>query len=240
MFGLFEFPLLELFRRLDARFNIYTMGILDRFILKGRWGGKVVPLNRNIDVDTRFLPTEEIMEILKRSNVVGIGWCYCRTTQRKHGKPNCDHPQYSCLHFGFGKSLYEIPYKSENLKQISKQEVIEFLEECDDRGLVHQLIYFPNPKFYYIVCNCCPCCCLVLNKFIKSGSPRVIKSEFIAITDLSKCKNCGTCEQWCHFGARKIKNGTLKFNYIKCFGCGICISKCPNEAIILKKKEALK
>ena len=236
LFGIFEFPILELLRRLDRKFNIYTIGILNKYLLKGRWGGKVVPLNKNIDIDSRFVPKEELLEIVKRSNVSGISWCYCRAVQRKYNEPNCDHPLYTCIHLGFGKSLYEIPNKSYNLKKVSKQEVIELLEECDERGLVHQLIYFPNPQFYYIICNCCPCCCVILNKFLSMGSPQMIKSDFIATTNSLKCKNCGECEEWCYFGARSIINNKFQFNAIKCFGCGICVSKCPNNAISLIKK----
>ena len=236
LFGLSEYYILELFRKIDASFNIYTMGIANRFLLKGRWGGKVVPLNRNISFDSKFVASQEILEILDRSKVRGIGWCYCRNTQRKYEIPNCDHPINTCIHLGFGKSLYEIPNKSYNLKKVSKNEIVELLEDCDKRGLVHQLIYFPNPQFYYVICNCCPCCCVVLNKFLKNGSPQMIKSDFIAQTDLNKCTNCGTCESWCYFGGRKIMNGLLQFDSVRCFGCGICVSKCPNKAITLIPK----
>jgi len=236
LFGLSEFYMLEFFRKIDARFNIYTMGIVNRFILRGRWGGKVVPLNKNISIDSKFIPTQEILEILSRSKVRGIGCCYCRTTQRKYKAPNCDHPINTCIHFGFGKSLYEIPFKSYNLKKVSKKEIVDLLEECDKRGLVHQLIYFPNPQFYYIVCNCCSCCCVVLKKFLEYGSPQMIKSDFIAKTDISKCNDCGNCVDWCYFKARVFTNNKLHFNSIRCFGCGICISKCPNNAITLKRK----
>jgi len=64
----------------------------------------------------------------------------------------------------------------------------------------------------------------------------MIKSDFVAKSDLNKCINCGTCVSWCYFGARGIDNGKLQFNPIKCFGCGICVSKCPNHAIILFPK----
>lgn len=233
IFGISEIFILELFRQVDKKFNIYTMGIFNRYILKGRWGGRVIPLYKNINVDLRFLPTEEILEILSRSNVVGIGKCYCRSVQRRYNKPNCDHPLYTCIYLSFGKSLYEIPNKSINLKKVSKEEIVRLFQECDERGLVHQLIYFPSPQFYYVICNCCPCCCVVMNKFIKSGSPQMIKSDFIAETNLNECRNCGECEKWCYFGARKMINGKFQFDPIRCFGCGICISKCPNNAIIL-------
>ena len=233
LFGISERFILELFRKVDAKFNIYTMGIFNKFILKGRWGGKVVPLNKNIHFDSKFISSQEILEMLERSKVRGIGWCYCRTTQRKYEVPNCDHPINTCIHFGFGKSLYEIPFKSYNLKKVSKKEIVDLLEECDERGLIHQLIYFPNPQFYYIICNCCPCCCVVLNKFLKYGSPQMIKSDFIAETNLEKCANCGTCETWCYFGARNVTNNVFNFTPERCFGCGICVSKCPNNAITL-------
>ena len=121
LFGIFEFFILEFCRKMDEVFNIYTMGILNKYVLKGRWGGRVVPLERNISVDTKFIQSQEILEILQRSKVGGIGWCYCRSTQRKFNEQNCDHPIYSCIHLSFGKSLYEIPFKSYNLKKVSKK-----------------------------------------------------------------------------------------------------------------------
>ncbi|MFX1530763.1 MAG: 4Fe-4S binding protein [Promethearchaeota archaeon] len=235
LFGLFELFILEFFRKMDKKFNIYTLGVVNKYILKGRWGGKVVPLNKNISAETKFISSQEILGLLSKSNVVGISWCYCRAIQRKYYKPNCDHPLHTCIHLGFGESLYEIPFKSSNLKKVTKEEIQDLLEKCDERGLIHQLIYFPNPQFYYLVCNCCPCCCVVLNKFLTSGSPQMIKSDFIAETDLDLCENCGECEIWCNFGARTICNDQLQFNSNRCFGCGICISKCPNNAIYLKK-----
>lgn len=235
-FSLIEVALLELFRKLDKRFNTYMFGKLNRRIVKGRWGGKVIPLNKNIDAETRFLPTQEILELLSRSNVVGVSWCYCRSVQRKYNKPNCDHPLYTCIHLSFGQSLYEIPNKSVNLKKVSKEKIVQLLEDSDKRGLIHQIIYFPSPQFYYVVCNCCPCCCAVMEKYLKHGSPQMIKSDFIAETDGLKCINCGKCVEWCYFGARKMNEDKLAFDSTNCFGCGICVPKCDYDAIILKKK----
>ena len=236
-FGAVEFFILETFRFLDIKLNINTIKIVNRYIFKSRWGGRVIPLNVNLDIETKFLPSQEILSLLSRSKVTGIANCYCRETQRKHSDtPNCDHPIKTCIHIGFGKSLREIPYKSENLEKVSKREIEKLLEESDRRGLVHQIIYFPNPLFYYVVCNCCPCCCVIMNKFLKSGSPQMIKSDFIAYTNLAKCNNCGICEEYCNFGARKLITEKLHFFPEYCFGCGLCVSKCPEKAIILRKK----
>jgi len=237
LFGLFENLLLDLFRKMDVIFRIYTMGFVNKYILKGRWGGKVIPLNTNIDFDTKFISSQEVLKVIERSKVTGISECYCRATQRKHSAPNCDHSLSTCIHIGFGKSLYEIPYKSYNLKKVPKSEIVELLEESDRLGLVHQLIFFPNPQFYYVICNCCSCCCVILSKFLKNVSPQMIKSDFITKTDVSKCESCGKCVTWCCFNARKIRGRNLSFEPLRCFGCGICISKCPNDAISLISKE---
>ena len=106
MLGAFEVPLLELFRVIDKRFNIDLVSFIGRVVFKNRWGSKVVPLNVNFSPETRFLPTEEILSIIERSNVWGKAWCYCRTNQRRHEEPNCDHPLYTFLHISPGNTLY--------------------------------------------------------------------------------------------------------------------------------------
>ena len=141
LFSIFELSILEFFRRFDKKFHVYSMGFVNQYFLKGRWGGKVVPLNKNINSDTKFISTQEILEILERSNVVGISWCYCRAVQRKYNKPNCQNSLYTCIHLSSGNSLYEIPYKSLNLTKVTKSEISRLLGECDENGLVHQLIY---------------------------------------------------------------------------------------------------
>lgn len=221
VFGAIEVLMLEVFRFLDTKLNINTLKMVNHFIFKGRWGGKVVPLNINIEAETKFLPSQEIFSLISRSKVVGISNCYCRENQRKHSdSPNCNHPIKTCIHIGFGKSLRDIPYKSENLVKVSKEDVKLLLEDSDRRGLVHQIIFFPNPSFYYVICNCCPCCCIVMNKLLKNGSPQMIKSDFYAYRDLIKCNNCGFCKDYCNFGARQLLNKKLKFFPDYCFSKG--------------------
>jgi NAD-dependent dihydropyrimidine dehydrogenase PreA subunit len=237
LFGLLELPILELGRRIARKSDISAMEFLDSHFLRGRWGGRIIPLNENIDVSTKFAPTQEIVEIVSRSNVAKVSYCYCRTVQRTYNEPNCDHPLYTCIHLSYGKDLKEIAGKNKNFRNITKQEAIDLLEECDKRGLVHQLIYFPSPDFYYVICNCCPCCCIVLNNFIKESLPKVVKSDVIARTELNVCQNCGSCVEWCYFGARNLKNGKLHFDDKNCFGCGICISKCQYDEIKLELRK---
>jgi len=138
-----------------------------------------------------------------------------------------------------GKSLHDIRYRDVSFKSVSKEEIIKVLNQCDDEGLVHQLIYFPSPNYFYVICNCCECCCEALSNYKKYLSPKIVKSDFIEQTDKSICKSCGTCVEFCHFDARKIVDGKLRIDQLKCFGCGLCIRKCPENAIKLIKKREL-
>ena len=108
---------------------------------------------------------------------------------------------------------------------------------ADELGLIHQLIYFPNPNLYYVICNCCSCCCAILNTYkkFKNTIPYfVLPSDFIAQIDENKCNNCGICVQRCHFNARlKDKNNKIRFIKENCKGCGLCATKCPTGAIKL-------
>ncbi len=238
LFGALEYPFLEFSRRIDRTFQINFTQYLNLHLLKGRWGGRVVPLNINIETGTKFAPIQELTEIISRSSVTKVSYCYCRSVQRATGTPNCDHLLYTCIHVGSGKYLNELHLKKKEFKDVSKEEVLTLLKDCDERGLIHQLIYFPNPDFYYVICNCCPCCCVILNRFLKEGSPQMIKSDFIANIDLIKCQNCGDCAEWCYFNALFLKDNKLHFKEEQCFGCGICVSKCPNNAISLHLKQS--
>lgn len=236
VFALLEFPILEFMRIIDNTFQINFTKYINSHFLDGKWGGRVIPLNRTIEVGTKFAPMQELTEIVSRSSVTKVSYCYCRTIQRAHREPNCDHPLFTCIHLASGKYLGELPFKEKNFKDVSKEKVVELLKNCDERGLLHQLIYFPNPEFYYVICNCCPCCCVVLNKFLEEGSPKVIESDFKAHINWDVCQNCGNCIECCYFDALSLEDGNLEFNPNHCFGCGLCVSKCPNHAISLRLK----
>lgn len=112
LFGLFEVALLEFIRRTEKHFKISLFHMISNHVLRKTWGSRVIPLKKNISHKLKFSPTQEIKEIVKRSDVTGISWCYCRSSQRKDNIPKCDHPLYTCIHLASGTYLREIPFKS--------------------------------------------------------------------------------------------------------------------------------
>jgi NAD-dependent dihydropyrimidine dehydrogenase PreA subunit len=220
-------------KHLSPNFKIRFM----RTFFEGRWGGRVVPLNINIPVETKYLPRQEILEIISRSKVVGVGECWCRTTHK-----NCKHMTRTCMGLALpgGRSLHDIRYKDVSFTRISKKEIIKILNQADDEGLVHQIIYFPTPNYFYVICSCCTCCCEAISNYKKFLSPKIVKSDFIMQTDRNKCVNHGACIEICPFDARQLDaKGKLIVDYNKCFGCGLCIRKCPKNAIKLVKRKVL-
>jgi len=58
--------------------------------------------------------------------------------------------------------------------------------------------------------------------------------KFIAVTDDTKCTNCGVCaDNFCT--ARYMENGQVKLNEEQCCGCGCCMVGCPVDAIKLER-----
>lgn len=57
-----------------------------------------------------------------------------------------------------------------------------------------------------------------------------------AVTNLSKCKSCGTCVKFCPLKIRKFnlegKAITIKTKK-SCGGCSVCYKRCPENAINL-------
>jgi len=228
----FEIPLLLLVRFVEK----FLIKNIRYYLFKKTnkiWGGKVIPLRESISSEVEIKPSQEIFELVKRAEVVGVVDCFCRS-YIYHDK-SCKAPVHTCIILSEAKHIDEINKLGFNMK-ISKDEIYKILKIAEKWGLVHQLIHFPNKDFFYVICNCCPCCCAVLNTYKLFGEDTYIikPSEFIVSIDENKCSNCGICLNYCYFNAIKIDNNNRIITDLnRCKGCGLCVSHCPNNARIL-------
>lgn len=53
------------------------------------------------------------------------------------------------------------------------------------------------------------------------------------------CRHCinPTCLKACEFGAIEMVNGVVEINKEKCTSCGLCVEKCPFNAIFFEEEE---
>lgn len=209
------------------------------------WGGIVVPIREAIHPSVEVTTSQEILEIAKRSGILGIGDCFCKTSAYRN--PQCEAPVQTCMIMGQGAYIKEIE-KSDIFTHVSIEKIEELLRKTDEYGLIHQLIYFPGPDFYYVICNCCDCCCAVLSSYkrfenhIKKHGDQLFlikPSAFIAKVDPEKCEGCETCLSRCKFYAIEIINHKSVTIEANCKGCGLCATGCPNGArkLFLREKK---
>jgi NAD-dependent dihydropyrimidine dehydrogenase PreA subunit len=242
-----EVPMLLLIRFLEKTF---LKNIRYYFYPKAShyWGGIVVPIKEAIHPSIEITTSQEIIEIAKRAGVIGVIPCFCRTyVYHDH---ECKAPVKTCITLGTGQRIKDLA-KSEIFTHVSLEEIEAILRQADEYGLVHQLIYFPNPEFFYVICNCCDCCCAVLSTYkrlknhIKQfGDPLYLikPSDFIAKVDADLCQGCQTCLARCKFYAIEIKDNKSITIESNCKGCGLCATKCPTGArklFLREKKEEI-
>ena len=123
----------------------------------------------------------------------------------------------------------------EHSRWINQDEAVQILEEEDARGHVHHA-FFKDAMLgrFYAICNCCECCCGAM-KAQKNGNPMLASSGFLAHINAELCIGCGTCVEYCQFGALSIGPEEITIvNTELCMGCAVCESKCDQVAISIQ------
>jgi MinD superfamily P-loop ATPase len=65
----------------------------------------------------------------------------------------------------------------------------------------------------------------------------MVRSEYVALTDMNTCIHCGTCIERCVFDARVLEDGQMQYNAEACLGCGLCITSCPSQSIVMRQRK---
>jgi ferredoxin len=172
-----------------------------------------------------------------------VGTCSCRHKKHHLGEKKCDVPLASCLSFGLAAD-YLIRRKLST--KVSKEEILDSLRLSVEKGLV--LNADNTRRGIRFICQCCSCCCTMLNGVATYGYPNVlVTSSFISSVSDTDCTGCGTCVKACPINAitlepagpvvgNKRKNRAVVDRGI-CLGCGVCALSCKTKAMALEKRE---
>jgi Pyruvate/2-oxoacid:ferredoxin oxidoreductase delta subunit len=114
-------------------------------------------------------------------------------------------------------------------REISKTEAIDIIKLCINKGLVQIGDNVKNKPA--VICNCCSCCCDLLLSYKKTGiSTIVTPSSFISKVDHTLCEDCGLCIEKCPVDAISLINGETVVDVNWCLGCGVCANFCEAKA----------
>jgi ferredoxin len=234
VFGIYEFQLNRINRELAQLCEEYSPFFKRQFYSKTPQLMQVLPIEKEIAVQQEALPYERVSALIDGSEAFLVNECICKKEKGLLRKP-CKKPIHVCL------AMAPIPGIFDNLpygRVITKHEAYELLKASEDAGLVHLTANIQNGQIY--ICNCCGCCCGVLTSINDLGIPasHVVNSHYYAEIDLEMCSSCGICsDERCQVGAIEETKNEFRIIKEKCIGCGLCISKCPQEAIRFVHKE---
>ncbi len=234
--GIYESQLKRLTPELERDMRAYMDEAFAEVVFSPRTPQmRTVPVNKSMPIEHPVGTYDRIREFVEASaGPFGVLPCICRQGHELTGEPcKQTHEPRNCLMLGMAAKMMVAKGVAQ---EVSKEEMLGFLEKADRDGLVLQPQNTQNPLF---VCCCCGCCCGVLNMAKKLPKPaEFFQSDFVATLDAEKCQVCGTCITRCNMDAiLESAAGPPAVTGDRCIGCGLCVTTCPSEAMTLRKQE---
>ena len=185
-------------------------------------------------VETEVLDYEKASAVIRQSGGGALTICTCRH-KASHIGTACDAPKEVCISLGDAAGWV---VRRGMARPATVDELLKVLDLTEKHGLVHLGDNVLKKPAY--MCNCCSCCCGVLQTISKSGIMSVIPSNFMALADPETCTSCGVCAESCPVGALKLEdNLPPAVNRDLCIGCGVCASSCPSGAMTMGRRAVL-
>ena len=197
---------------------------------------RVIPVEEEVEVGQQLvLPYDDIKQIIEKNDIISTNHCYCRVWKANLNDPcKLNASSSKCLSFG-RTATFLIDHDFG--KPISKEDAIKMVKEAEDYGLVHKAFHIQqNPELEeQTICNCCACCCQTFQTYKRGIFPFHTVTSYIANVDNEKCKGCGICVEKCPIEAIDLVGGHSVVDGDRCIGCGICAHHCPEKARALEK-----
>lgn len=233
-----------LFSRFEATKYIGKF-IFDRYHCKVLSRGdvnKILDLEETVvlghDTTGRIVPFKHANKIVLREPThLAVMDCPCK----KELKDPCQ-PLASCIAVGRPVVDFWMDHcEKYNVRRITKEEALDIIDQHRKTGHINQAFFkVATGGSMGVLCNCCPECCVsmratALVQKIKGaeGISQYVPSGYKVERDAAKCELCGTCVEFCNFGAIEIVDGEYLYHPEKCYGCELCVENCANGAISL-------
>lgn len=185
---------------------------------------------------SEVLDWEKATAVIESAAFIGVSLCACRHKASHLGK-SCDRPQRTCLTFNTSAQMLTQRGMAE---AISQTEALAILKECKTAGLVQ--IADNVQKQVGFLCNCCSCCCGMLQAIRTLGIQHaVVTSNWLVAVNSQTCRGCGLCAKACPIDAIRMEetNGERSKAVCDsklCLGCGVCYTVCQFGSITMQKR----
>jgi ferredoxin len=198
---------------------------------------KIIPVGKTLPVAEEFVvPSQTVEEIINKFDDIAVGYCFCRQRRSLLGDPcSTGAPTLNC--FTFGKSARHTAAQG-FAQKVSKQEALEIMQAAERAGLIHKAFHPGSREFSpeTSICNCCKDCCDTLELWRNGTLPLINSTFYLSVIDSQACTGCGICVERCPTDAISLNEaGWAQRDESACLGCGVCSRFCPEEAIALKE-----
>ncbi len=189
---------------------------------------RVIPIEQTLMPTMNVFPFEVASKYIEDNHPITVSICYCRHEKRLLDR-GCKYPDEVCLQLGpFAEFVKERGFG----REVDKQEALEILKKSAEAGLIHTSSN--TMERIDFICNCCTCCCGILQGAYRFGDPvRSVSSNYEAVVDGDACTGCGECVDRCQMDAVTLEGDVAQIKLDRCIGCGVCVYHCPAEAMTL-------
>ncbi len=233
--GMFEFQAGRITKEYHADFRRYMdEGFAAALFEPETSQMRTIPINEEVLPERRVGTYDGAKALIMDSQgPFAVIPCVCRDGMDLEGEP-CKQTDIreTCLVMGL---FAEETVASGIGRELSREEMVGMLDRANDVGMVLQPQNTQDPHF---ICCCCGCCCAILKTVRKLPRPaEFFHTNYYAQIDGELCTECRTCADRCEMDAITSDDGPSSVDLLRCIGCGLCVSTCPEEAIQLHEKE---
>ncbi len=207
-----------------------------------------VPVNKDIVIDDKILPYDDIEALLNRHEVFAASPCQCVYLRmmyddlpavddvdavREYVLPNDVHLE-KCYTFGEEAQFY---IDQGIGRQVTRDEMRELLQRSVDEGCVMESCY---TKYTEVICSCDGAHCGNLPGYVEAGTdhPRYPNlSHYNLMYNKDTCIKCGSCSARCPVEAIEMNDEGFPEITSVCIRCGQCAYICPSASRKLKAKD---
>jgi ferredoxin len=225
------------------------LGIMDA--AEARANGDMERFNsimKNVNEHSSHRPSSQVVPLQDAKAIMDIvqgpfGAMMCMCRERFRGEEETNLREYSCMGIGTGMLKWERwpeRYKG-GVEFMSPSVAKEWLEYWNKRGYVITIMQ-EGQNFIGGLCLCdYPSCGLIRARLDYGAENILVKAEYVAEIDYTRCTGCGECVKGCQFGALRYEVAKDKANIdpFKCYGCGVCELKCSRKAIKMIKRSSV-